>query len=69
MFLANISLIGAIFIVSQTTELNFFDSFVLMGIFCGSAMAYLIKGMSIWNLKTGVDIVERERMANTDVNN
>jgi len=40
-----------------------------MGVFCGSAMAYLIKGTSIWNLKTGVEIVEHERVANTDVNN
>jgi hypothetical protein len=31
-FLADIALIGAIFIVSKTSELNFFDSFVFDGV-------------------------------------
>lgn len=59
-FLANIAAVGTIFVLTNTKELNVFDGFVLCGFMTGIAIAYFLRGVSIWNLKTGSDIMSYE---------
>lgn len=52
--------------MSKTKSLNIFDAFVFLGFLEGSAMAYILRGIGIWAIKTGSELMSQEKNEKND---